>query len=48
MPGLASPIEFSIPTSVSAIRSRRVALARERRHGLRHERVELPRDVGRA
>ena len=46
-PGFWSPIEFSIPWSVSAIRDRLVALARLRGDGLRHERVERARDVGR-
>ena len=44
-PGFASPIEFSIPCVGLGDPDGRVALARQRRDRLRHEGVELPRDV---
>ena len=47
IPGFWSPIEFSIPRSVSANLGGCVPFARKRRHGLRHERVERSRDLRR-
>ena len=46
-PGLARPIELSIPTSVSAIRTGALPPRAERRDRLRHEGVERPRGLGR-